>query len=95
MAPGAGATVPLGAAPRRFGWLSTFEPMHQVFLGVRALLYFDGRAAAGLGHALQMTTVGLIIGLLLGGIITRVYDRRGYHRIPGALEAARPAGAET
>lgn len=90
--PSAGATVPLEAAPRVFGWLSTFEPMHQVFLGVRALLYFDGRAAAGLGHALRMTTVGLVIGLLLGGIITRVYDRRGYHRIPGALEAARPSG---
>ena len=41
-----------------------------------------------------MTTVGLVIGLLLGGIITRVYDRRGYHRIQGALEAARPAAPE-
>lgn len=89
--PSAGATVPLEAAPRVFGLLSTFEPMHQVFLGVRALLYFGGRGDAGLAHALQMTTIGLAIGLLLGGIVTRVYDRRGYHRIPGALEATRTA----
>ena len=44
----------------------------------RSLLYFDGRTAAGLQtHALQMTTVGLLVGLLLSGIITRSYDRRG------------------
>lgn len=89
--PSAGATVPLEAAPRVFGWLSTFEPMHQVFLGVRALLYFDGRADAGLGHALQMTGAGLFIGLLLGGIVTHLYDRKGYHRLPGAVEAVRTA----
>jgi hypothetical protein len=35
-----------------------------------------------------MTAVGLIAGLLLGAIATRVYDRRGYHRIPGAAEQA-------
>ena len=46
--PSNGATIPLEAAPRVFGWLAKFEPMHQVFLGARALLYFDGRADAGL-----------------------------------------------
>jgi uncharacterized phage infection (PIP) family protein YhgE len=86
--PSAGATVPLQAAPQFFGWLAKFEPMHQVFLGARALLYFDGRADAGLSHALMMTAIGLVIGLLLGGVVTYIYDRRGYHRIPPALEAA-------
>ncbi|MGH3970162.1 MAG: DUF3533 domain-containing protein, partial [Mycobacterium sp.] len=37
--PSAGATVPLESAPRVFGWMAKFEPMHQVFLGTRALLY--------------------------------------------------------
>jgi YhgE/Pip-like protein len=80
--PSNGATIPLEAAPRVFGWLATFEPMHQVFLGTRALLYFDGRAAAGLSHALVTTSIGLVIGLLIGGIVTRLYDRQGLRRLP-------------
>jgi uncharacterized phage infection (PIP) family protein YhgE len=86
--PSAGATVPLQAAPAFFGWLAKFEPMHQVFLGARALLYFDGRADAGLSQSLELTAIGLMIGLLLGGIVTRIYDRRGYHRFPPGLVAA-------
>jgi YhgE/Pip-like protein len=87
--PSNGATIPLEAAPRVFSWLATFEPMHQVLLGTRALLYFDGRADAGLTHSLVMTSSGLVIGLLIGGIVTRFYDRRGLRRIPsGAPESA-------
>jgi uncharacterized phage infection (PIP) family protein YhgE len=87
--PSNGATIPLEAAPRVFSWLATFEPMHQVFLGTRALLYFDGRADTGLTHSLVMTSSGLVIGLLIGGIATRFYDRRGLRRIPsGAPESA-------
>jgi YhgE/Pip-like protein len=86
--PSAGATVPLEAVPPFFRWLAEFEPMHQVFLGVRSLLYLNGHADAGLSQALIMTSVGLIIGLLLGGIITHMYDRKGFHRIHGAVEMA-------
>lgn len=89
--PSAGATVPLEAAPRFFGWLANFEPMHQVFLGTRALLYLNGLADAGLSRSLLMTAIGLLIGLLLGAIVTYLYDRRGYHRIPAGLDA--PAGS--
>lgn len=86
--PSAGATVPLEATPKFFRWLSEFEPMHQVFLGVRSLLYLDGRADAGLSQALVMTAIGLVIGLLLGGIVTHLYDRSGFHRLPGAVALA-------
>ncbi len=86
--PSAGATVPLEAVPPLFRWLAEFEPMHQVFLGTRSLLYFDGHLNAGLAQALWMTTVGLVIGLLLGGILTNIYDRKGFHRIHGAAEMA-------
>lgn len=85
--PSAGATVPLEAAPRFFGWLANFEPMHQVFLGTRALLYLNGLADAGLSRSLLMTAIGLVIGLLLGAIVTYLYDRRGYHRTPAGLDA--------
>jgi uncharacterized phage infection (PIP) family protein YhgE len=88
--PSAGATVPLQVAPPLFGWLAKFEPMHQVFLGTRALLYLDGQADAGLSQALTMSAIGLLIGLLLGGIVTGIYDRRGYHRIPPGLETTAP-----
>lgn len=86
--PSAGATVPLEATPSFFRWLAEFEPMHQVFLGTRSLLYFGGRGDAGLTQAVTMTTIGLVIGLLLGGIVTHLYDRKGFHRIQGAVELA-------
>ena len=62
--------------------------MHQVFLGVRSLVYLNGHADAGLSQALVMTAIGLVIGLLLGGIIAHIYDRKGFHRIQGAAELA-------
>src|SRR6185312_2319971 len=83
--PSAGATVPLEAVPTFFRWLAEFEPMHQVFLGVRSLVYLNARGNAGLSQALLMTSIGLVVGLLLGGIVTRIYDRSGFHRIPGAI----------
>jgi YhgE/Pip-like protein len=89
--PSAGATVPLEATPQLFDWLAKFEPMHHIFLGARALLYLNGQPAAGLSHALTMTTIGLVIGLLLGGIATWIYDRRGYHRLPPGLETSTEA----
>jgi Na+/glutamate symporter len=45
----------------------------------------------GLSHALTLTAIGLVIGLLRGGIVTRIYGRRGYHRIPALPE---PQAAE-
>ena len=78
--PSAGATVPLQATPALFEGLAKFEPMHQVFLGARALLYLGGRADAGLSQSVEMTAGVLVIGVLLGVVVTRIYDRRGYHR---------------
>ncbi|WP_072801708.1 YhgE/Pip domain-containing protein [Rhodococcoides yunnanense] len=78
--PSAGATVPISAAPRIFGWLSEFEPMHQVYLAVRSILYFDARWDAGLGHGITATLVGMAIGLAFGLLVVRYYDRKGYER---------------
>lgn len=86
--PTAIGTVPLEAMPSFVGLLAKFEPMLQVFLGARALLYFDGRADAGLSQAVTMTAIGLLIGLLLGAIVTRVYDKRASYRVSAAPETA-------
>jgi YhgE/Pip-like protein len=90
--PTAGETVPVEAIPAFFGWLSKFDPMHQTFLGARALLYLDGRADTGLSHSLVLTAIGLLIGLLFGVIVTRIYDRRNGPRPPAQAPApAAPA----
>jgi uncharacterized phage infection (PIP) family protein YhgE len=87
-----GATIPLQAAPPLFGWLAKVDPMHQVFLGTRSLLYLDGQADAGLSESLTLSGIGLLIGLLLGGILIRFWDGRGYRVVPaGSPAPAAPA----
>jgi hypothetical protein len=66
--------------------------MHQVFLGARALLYLGGRADAGLSQSVELTGGGLLIGVLLGVVATRIYDRRGYHRVSTVPAADAPDG---
>ncbi|MFF7940586.1 YhgE/Pip domain-containing protein [Nocardia gamkensis] len=78
--PSSGGTVPIEATPRYFGSLASFEPMHQVFLGVRSILYFDANFEAGLTRGVWMAVLGLAIGLVLGAAITRFYDRKGLER---------------
>ncbi|MHA6764616.1 DUF3533 domain-containing protein [Streptacidiphilus sp. PAMC 29251] len=82
--PSAGATIPLEAVPGFYRFLAQFEPMRQISGGVRAIMYFDARADAGLQRAWIMLAIGLAIALGLGLGITRWYDSRGFHRIhPG------------
>ncbi|MEU2124470.1 YhgE/Pip domain-containing protein [Nocardia niwae] len=78
--PSAGGTVPIEATPTYFAWLSTFEPMHQVFLGVRAILYFEASGPAGLERGVWMALLGLVIGLCSGAAVTAFYDRKGLSR---------------
>ncbi|WP_040773684.1 YhgE/Pip domain-containing protein [Nocardia pneumoniae] len=78
--PSSGGTVPIEATPRYFGWLASFEPMHQVFLGVRSILYFDAKFEAGLTRGVWMAVLGLTIGLVFGAVVTRFYDRKGLER---------------
>ncbi|WP_431956092.1 YhgE/Pip domain-containing protein [Nocardia lijiangensis] len=86
--PSSGGTVPIEATPKYFGWLAHFEPMHQVFLAVRSILYFDANWSAGLARGFWMTLAGLIIGLVLGAVVTRYYDYKGLHRGNSARAAA-------
>ncbi len=91
--PSTGATIPLEAEPKIFSWLAKFEPMRQVFIGTRALLYFDGRLDAGLGRSLTLTVIGLAIGMVFGALVTWIYDRKGIHRIAAVPAPASAAAA--
>ncbi|MGW2212143.1 YhgE/Pip domain-containing protein [Streptomyces sp. NPDC001781] len=79
--PSSGATVPLEAVPGFYRFLGAFEPMRQLAAGVRAILYFDARADAGLGRAWTMIAIGFVVALAFGFAATRYYDRRGLHRM--------------
>ncbi|MET9890068.1 DUF3533 domain-containing protein [Streptomyces sp. NPDC006465] len=79
--PSSGATVPLQAVPGFYRFLSVFEPMRQLSDGVRAILFFDARADAGLDRAWLMIGIGAGLALLFGFAMTRYYDRKGLDRL--------------
>ncbi|KAF0846976.1 YhgE/Pip domain-containing protein [Nocardia caishijiensis] len=79
--PSSSGTIPLEATPRWIADLASFEPMHQIYLAVRAIMFFDGSFEAGLSRGLWMTIAGLAIGLILGFAATHAYDLRGMHRL--------------
>jgi uncharacterized phage infection (PIP) family protein YhgE len=91
--PSAGATVPLQATPAWFEWLAKFEPMHQVFMGTRSLLYLGGRADSGLSQSLVWITVVLAVGVLLGAGVIRIQDRRAHRLLPASTAVEIPAVA--
>ncbi|MEU9080234.1 YhgE/Pip domain-containing protein [Kitasatospora sp. NPDC004745] len=78
--PSSGATIPLQAVPGFYRFLATFEPMRQLSDGIRAILFFDARADAGLTRAWIMIVIGTVLALAFGFGMTRYYDRKGLHR---------------
>ncbi len=82
-----GGTIPLEALPSALRLAANFEPLRQVLDGVRAILYFGGAGAAGLTRGFVMTSIGLLLWLVVGFVVTTVYDRRGLDRLePEVLE---------
>lgn len=80
--PTAGGTVPLEAEASFFRGLAVVEPLHQAFMGVRSILFFDSNAEAGLGNALIMFVLFTVVGLIVGPIACIFYDRKGLIRRP-------------
>jgi uncharacterized phage infection (PIP) family protein YhgE len=79
--PSAGGTIPLEATPPLFRWLGSFEPMHQIYLGARSILYFDGSFDSGLGRALLFCGAAAVLGVVIGLVSTTIYDRRNLARV--------------
>ena len=77
----AGGTVPLQALPTSLRWLAEIEPLRQILSGSRAILYFNAQAAAGLTRAFVAAAAGLVFSLVVGGVVVRWYDHRGFLRI--------------
>ncbi|MFD3592548.1 YhgE/Pip domain-containing protein [Nocardia sp. NPDC058640] len=88
--PSSSGTIPLEATPRWIADMASFEPMHQIYLAVRAILFFDGHLEAGMAQGLWMTLAGLAIGLTLGAAATNAYDLRGMDRLGAKHSAPAP-----
>ncbi|MCX4705458.1 DUF3533 domain-containing protein [Streptomyces sp. NBC_01373] len=91
--PTAGATTPIEALPGFYRFLAEFEPLRQITDGVRSILYYDAQGDAGLTRGWAMMAIGLVAASLFGFGVTRLYDRKGLHRIPSEVEKPTQAGA--
>jgi YhgE/Pip-like protein len=80
-----GGTVPLEALGGFFRFFANFEPLRQILVGVRAILYFDGRGDAGLTRAWVASGIGLVFWVSLGLLVTAWYDHKRLYRMPPDL----------
>ena len=80
-----GGTVPLQALPAVLRWLAQIDPLRQILDGTRAILYFDAQADAGLARAVTYASLGLVIWLILGAVVARWYDHKGFNRLDPEL----------
>jgi len=76
-----GGTIPVQALPSFFRFTASFEPLRQVLGGVRAILYFNAQADAGLDRGFVLSAIGLALWIAVGTVVTKWYDRRGLDRL--------------
>jgi len=77
----AGGTVPVEALPGFLRLLSYVEPLRQVLAGTRSILYFDAQGVAGLTRGTVAAASGLVFWLVVGAVVVRWYDRKGFYRL--------------
>jgi YhgE/Pip-like protein len=82
-----GGTIPLQALPDVLRWLAEIEPLRQILAGTRAILYFDAQADAGLARAVTAAALGLVFWLVVGAVVVRWYDHKGFNRLDPELLA--------
>src|SRR5262249_23431944 len=80
-----GGTVPLEALGGFFRFFANFEPLRQILVGVRAILYFDGSGDAGLTRAWVASGIGLVFWVSVGLLVTAWYDHKRLYRMPPDL----------
>ena len=75
--PAALGVYPVEALPPFFRFVSAWHPMHYLTDGVRAQIFYEGRAAAGLRHAVVVLLLWIIGALIVGYLSARLIERRG------------------
>jgi YhgE/Pip-like protein len=80
-----GGTIPLEALSGFFRFVAIFEPLRQILDGIRAIVYFNAAADAGLARGVTLTLIGLVFWLVVGFAVTKWYDHKGLHRMAPEL----------
>lgn len=101
--PTSGGATPTQMLPQVFVWIGSVQPMHQAYLGLRSIMFFDSSWDAGLGHAVWVLAAWLVVGIVVGLVVTAAYERMGLRRqsvadrvpagtLPPALRPGRGVG---
>ena len=88
--PTSGGATPTQMLPDVFIAIGTLQPMHQAYLGLRSIMFFDSSWEAGLGHAVWVLGAWAVAGIVVGVVVTLVYERMGMRR--QAIADRVPAG---
>lgn len=78
--PTSGGATPTQMLPPLFAAIGDLQPMHQAYLGLRSIMFFDSGWEAGLGHAVWVLAGWLLAGVIVGVVVTLVYERMGMRR---------------
>lgn len=89
--PTSGGATPTQMLPTVFVWIGSVQPMHQAYLGLRSIMFFESSWTAGLGHAVWVLFAWLVAGLIAGIAATLAYERMGMPR--QAVAERVPAGS--
>lgn len=78
--PTSGGATPTQMLPQVFVAIGSLQPMHQAYLGLRSIMFFDSSWGAGLGHAVWVLVGWCVAGIVLGVAVTLLYERMGLRR---------------
>lgn len=78
--PTSGGATPTQMLPQIFVWIGSIQPMHQAYLGLRSIMFFDSSWNADLGRAVWVLTAWLAAGVVLGIVVMLAYERMGLPR---------------
>jgi Protein of unknown function (DUF3533) len=82
-----GGTIPIQALPGFYNFVGHIEPLRQVLMATRAVLYFGARGDAGLTHALVILSLEIVAAVVIGLLVTSWYDYKRLYRLSPELIA--------